>query len=544
MDDRLRALGRAARAEVEAGLDVDHELAALHDRPPTGLVAGGERPVGSTSAGLVWLAAAAATVAILVGGVWLLGGDDDTIRTAEPTPSVDTTVAVAAPATTLPPAPDTTTPPSTTAEPTTSIATTTVPVSTVPTTVVPSGEVPVVDWRDLPWEGSGIRGSCVRAAPTCTQLVHAVDGTPITYEPTTRLLTRHGRPEVSVALPESYGEAGFLVHAGPPGVVYLQVDPAVPAEQASDVVAVTLTDGDAGREIGRWADVANRVGDSELVPTVDGLVNVGCCGPDTVRPDPEAEVLVPWLSPTGEQVTSDAPTIRVEISFPSLTVHRNDPITGATRSWTYQPGGDWMPRGMPRIVPTFDGGFIATEYGSAGTTIARGFVDGTVEQRVLDDSVMFADSLDPAGRFLLGDGTALDGWFVRVDPLGDYLDRWDVRADIDTLGGTGTIDLVDIDATIDTGPIWATDPVAFADAVRGPVAVNEVRTIAADQQSEVEWRVTVTTSNFFDDSVFADRWELVLNRGDDGRFRFVSGQWSQACQPDRGHQDFSPELCV
>lgn len=439
---------------------------------------------------------------------------------------------------TAPVAPTATTIPSPSTLPTTTVPVTTVPETTVP---VPAVEVPVVDWRDLAWEGSGIEGSCVRATPNCTQLVHAADGTPVTYEPTTRVLTRHSTPEVSVTLPESYGGAGYVLHAGPDDVVYLQVAPAVPGEQAADVVAVRLAADDSGREVGRWADVANNVGDSELVPTSEGLVNVNCCGPDAVRPAPQGEVLVPWLDRSGAEIVSDAPMIRVEITYPSLTVHRDDPITGDTRSWTYQPGGDWMPRGMPRIVPTFDGGFIAAEYGSAGTSIARGFVDGTVEQIVLDDPVLFADSIDPAGRFLLGD-TELEGWFVRVDPFPDRVDRWDDSAEVDTF--TGTIDLGHTDAAIDAGAGWASDPVAFTDAVSRAPDVNELRMITAERRSDTEWVVTRTTSNFFDDSVRADRWELVLNRGEDGRFRFVSGQWSQACQPDRGHQDFSTELCV
>jgi hypothetical protein len=88
------------------------------------------------------------------------------------------------------------------------------------------------------------------------------------------------------------------------------------------------------------------------------------------------------------------------------------------------------------------------------------------------------------------------------------------------------------------------DPVAFGDAVRGPLAPNEQRTIDAVQSSELDWTVTVTTSNFFDDSVFADRWELTLERGADGRLAFVSGAWSSSCQPGRGHQAFSTGLCV
>lgn len=536
-DDRLRRLGRDARAEVEAGLDLDAELAALAGRAPTELPVrqsvGRGRPIG-------WIAAAAAAVAVLVGGIWLLG-DDTTIQTADPdttaltattpvlTTIVDTTVA---------PTPTTSAPPTSTSvapEPTTSTNTST---TTTTTTVSTAPEVPIVDWRDLAWEGSGIEGSCAAGDPTCTQLLHASTGDPVTYESTTRVLTRHTRPEISVTLPESYGEAGYLFHAGPDDVVYLGVAPAVPAEQAVDVVAITLADGDAGREIGRWAGVANAVGDSELVPTPDGLVNLDCCGPDAVRPDPDAEVLVPWVDRNGEQIASTAPTIRVEVAYPDLVVHRDDPLTGSTRSWTYRPAGDWMPRGMPRVVPTFDGGFIAAEYGSGGTSIARGFVNGTVEQVVLDD-VLFADSIDPAGRFLLGDASEIDGWFVRVDPFPGRTFQLGEQATIDAEAGTVTLpDLSGISAD------WLFDPVAFGDAVRGPLAVNEQRTITAERQAPTEWLVTVTTSNFFDDSVFADRWELSLAQAEDGRLSFVSGTWANVCQPGRGHQDFRADLCV
>ena len=38
-------------------------------------------------------------------------------------------------------------------------------------------------------------------------------------------------------------------------------------------------------------------------------------------------------------------------------------------------------------------------------------------------------------------------------------------------------------------------------------------------------------------------YELALG-DDDGLFQFMSGTWTQACQPGRGHQDFTPELCI
>jgi hypothetical protein len=104
--------------------------------------------------------------------------------------------------------------------------------------------------------------------------------------------------------------------------------------------------------------------------------------------------------------------------------------------------------------------------------------------------------------------------------------------------------LPDIDTAIDFEAGWARNPVAFGNAVAGRVAVNERRTIEYERPGESEFTVTVTTSNFFDDSVFASRLQLTLSRDDDGRFRFESGQQTHACQPGRGQQDFSAELCV
>ena len=73
MDDRLerdlRSAGRAARAEVEAGLDLDTALARVRAASPTDLPAApviapsGRRPI-------VWLAAAAAAaVAVVLGAI-------------------------------------------------------------------------------------------------------------------------------------------------------------------------------------------------------------------------------------------------------------------------------------------------------------------------------------------------------------------------------------------------------------------------------------------------------------------------------------------
>lgn len=55
--------------------------------------------------------------------------------------------------------------------------------------------------------------------------------------------------------------------------------------------------------------------------------------------------------------------------------------------------------------------------------------------------------------------------------------------------------------------------------------------------------VVVTLDGLLDDSVRAERWTLrFVPDGDD--YELTDASWAQRCHPDRGHQDFSPELCV
>jgi hypothetical protein len=237
-----------------------------------------------------------------------------------------------------------------------------------------------VDWRELRWEATRIGHSCVSDSTICTRVIHGPDGTPISLDPNSRVLTRHAWPEVSVTLPDAYGQLPWLYVAGPDDVVYLQVDPAVPAEVAADLVAVSLADGDAGRELGRWSDVVNNVGDSELVATPSGLVNVDCCGPEPLRPAPDAPVLVPWVDRSGAEVASTDPSIGTSV-YPDLTVTRSDRVPAGSRSWTIATPADWANRGMPQVTPTFDGGFVAAlPTGVDRTIVVRGWPDGEVEQ--------------------------------------------------------------------------------------------------------------------------------------------------------------------
>jgi len=56
-------------------------------------------------------------------------------------------------------------------------------------------------------------------------------------------------------------------------------------------------------------------------------------------------------------------------------------------------------------------------------------------------------------------------------------------------------------------------------------------------------RVTLLRDDLEDDSVRAERYVLELMREGD-ELRLASARWEQRCHLGRGHQDFSPELCV
>lgn len=55
--------------------------------------------------------------------------------------------------------------------------------------------------------------------------------------------------------------------------------------------------------------------------------------------------------------------------------------------------------------------------------------------------------------------------------------------------------------------------------------------------------VIVTLDGLLDDSVRAERWTLAFEQDEDV-YRLTEANWAQRCQPDRGHQDFTPDPCV
>ena len=56
-------------------------------------------------------------------------------------------------------------------------------------------------------------------------------------------------------------------------------------------------------------------------------------------------------------------------------------------------------------------------------------------------------------------------------------------------------------------------------------------------------QVTLLRDDLQDDSVEAERFVLELEQNDES-WKLVSARWEQRCHAGRGHQVFSPELCV
>ena len=99
----------------------------------------------------------------------------------------------------------------------------------------------------------------------------------------------------------------------------------------------------------------------------------------------------------------------------------------------------------------------------------------------------------------------------------------------------------------DAGPPVSTSP---CDAARvflhldRPQEEGETVDLRVEPEDAPEATVTVTFDNLADDSVAAVRWTLQFEPAEDDSIRLARGRVGQRCQPGRGHQDFSPELCI
>lgn len=522
-----------AHGAPEPNVGADREI----DRVPTGRRRSWWLPVVSV----------AAAVAMIGGAVALLTAPRGRFRISPASPVTQNDLPSGA--TTLP-APSSTTRPST------------IPASTIAVSSVPSSDAASVRrWDDVAgsvgvsWESAGFDRTCgpvwwVQQSmddTRCTEIAIDPAGVPITFEPSSRLVSRHTRrgETVTFELPKEFVDPDLIV-AGPDDVVYFALDNQWP--RASDVLAVSVAADDAGSVLDRVPE-AMGIGDADLFVTPAGLVLSGWHDPG-FRPAHEKSPFVQWVRRNG--APDDPDTTFALAQFDDA----QGMVTVGNRQWSL--GGRLVVPAEPgtgRVLGTFDGGFIAlyTEHvGDLRAEVFRGYRDGSVEHWLLPGSwfELGTPILEPQGTILLPD----EDHFVRISPFAQRSSGWDgtLRVDFDT--GTAEADglnefidsyIASLDESGDGTLPWELGLTAFADAVAGPLtSPSELRTVATAPDGGGGYTVTVTTEGFRDDdSGFGSRLIVIVEAETDGRLRLGKIYWSQACQTGRGHQDYTPAPC-
>jgi hypothetical protein len=75
-------------------------------------------------------------------------------------------------------------------------------------------------------------------------------------------------------------------------------------------------------------------------------------------------------------------------------------------------------------------------------------------------------------------------------------------------------------------------------------AFTTTASVSTNPDSLHDADVVVTAAGLLDDSVRASRFDLHLARQSDQSWRLTRARWSQQCQPNRGHQDFTTQPCI
>jgi len=112
----------------------------------------------------------------------------------------------------------------------------------------------------------------------------------------------------------------------------------------------------------------------------------------------------------------------------------------------------------------------------------------------------------------------------------------------------GTIPVAAFNALLETSlAAWARSPlrasVEFLRVDDTNAFTTTVR-VTTNPDARAQADVVVTADGLPDDSVHATRFAVHLTRRADETWRLTSARWSQQCQPNRGHQDFTPAPCV
>ena len=278
----------------------------------------------------------------------------------------------------------------------------------------------------------------------------------------------------TVFFDESFApSSAFLLDVGPGDIAYIWS--IAPGAESATVSAFELGGTEPGRLARQFEAPVDPSGDTELVPTRLGFVELGCCGVEPTRPPAEAQVVVPWVDRNGAEIVADDRSVFVVTVNERLGIAAEHP-DGTTRSWDVS-FGDVAPRGMPYLYELDDGQIVAILDGADATSDPLYLApDGTVEQVASPGSVLH---VSPDGRFVIRGPNNTD---VSIDPnpidVSETPDGQAFRVDNPNAPGVQTMSVQQLKAAMDAGETFELIDVRTPEerataAIAGAVLHNE-----------------------------------------------------------------------
>ena len=422
----------------------------------------------------------------------------------------------------------------------------------------PTSVAPVVDpgpsaGNETLVQPTAIVRTCAGEFTGCTQLASTQNGRIVGFDQVDNMLRVYNAEgtelQAEVPITEPLGSPYFWA-VGPDDVAYVQTFEQGAGESGGELLAIPLIGSNAGSIVMRWTGLATS-GDSSLIPRKAGLTSVACCGPKETRPSPDATIYR-WVDRNGVTIESTAPSFDLNLGNAGNSLTRIDTQPDGSASFTRftLPLAYQYPRDFPWITATDDGGALAYDQVPARSESVYVFVrfDADWPEGSFENGDVYYQQypeffrlplLEPSGTVVVFDG-GNDGQYVR-HTLDEVATRgWPGRREIDldtyVVTAPGLNDYITAEQ-----PFWADDPELFAYQLSPALGDSEEVTVEYDESEAPA--ITITRTGLLDDSVSALRMVVTTERGSDGLLRFVSGDSTFQCSPNRGHQDFSTELC-
>lgn len=365
IDDLGRRAATEALADARRAVDVDAGLARVLREAPR--PAEPIRDAARRAPARRWLALAGAAVVVVVttAAVVLLRDEPRRLVPVDTVP-VDTVPVDTVPVDTVPSTTATATDP---------------PTTTVPTSIAPTSTAPVEAVGGWTVERLGLSATC---DPRCTSVALDLDGNVVVYDPSAATLQLLGPTPrtVDVSGLGLVAEASYLELVGPDQVAYVMTQQPGVQDPVGNVLAIA-TAGPRSGQVAARVDGLDMSGDTDLVATPTGIVEVGCCGGDPVRPDPARTPILEWVDSTGANTLGpQGSDVTVAFADGNAVVTRGAFAAVDARSWTIADVPGY--RGMPPLVATDDGGAIISLQDPFDTTspsrVAVLGADGSVEE--------------------------------------------------------------------------------------------------------------------------------------------------------------------